>query len=260
MIDPATHTRRRFVALLAAAGFAGPAVAAGPAVPQVELPRLRELRDDQPESLHRWHLYEFPFETATVGQRISFVGRYDQKNDEVAPVCPPWITVGRTEKPPPGKDRVDTLQTFAFQAARLEGLDEDRLAHVSGTIALPDPPAKDNPADRPPFRLTEVRGEAIRLSKTLAAMEQSVPAIVEASAARVKALCGKSGLTYAFDPETLSWSWYHGSVAWTAICTPHPRYSRKPVPYATLSVLFDPAKGTATELILMHRIWQDPPD
>ncbi|QOV91175.1 hypothetical protein [Humisphaera borealis] len=264
--NPVTSRRtalRGMAALAAGAGHVWPALLAAETPPQVELPTLTDKVDPQPGSLHLWHLYEFPFENARVGERINIVARSKAGTNDLALLSPPWVTVSFDRQPPAGGERGATYQAFGFAAEAIKGIDDDGLVGVSGVIEVNRPELSTDEKtakDLHIFRLSEVRGGPIRLKRSIRQMNDDVPGIVRASEGRLIDLCKRHSLKYDYDPKSLAWSWYAGRLAFTTICTKHPVFSFKPVPYATLSVLFDPAKGTAVELIFMRRTWQDPRD
>lgn len=109
---------------------------------------------------------------------------------------------------------------------------------------------------------------------------QPIKVVLEAKAARrvcveeirkvekqLREICKKEGLTYKFDPEkdrSLTGfgrnSWVDGRVVFTGLITPYPGFSFKPVPYAVVSVFFDPGTGKPEKIVFGRRMRQDPWD
>ncbi|MFM7109472.1 MAG: hypothetical protein ACKOZU_12920 [Planctomycetaceae bacterium] len=218
-----------------------------------ELP-LDVVEDLRPDALHAWHLYDHEGDSPTVGDRISLVGQFDVESRSVVLRQPPWLVVS----PEPRADRSRTRQVFAVGLAQApEGLDADGFMRVEGTLVAADPDPDDG--DRG-YRLDAARAEPIRLARPLAELEADVAGIVRGAEARLRTVCMEHELRHDFDPDPLGMSWHNGRIAFTARLSAHPGFSFKPVAYATVSVVFDPATGEADRLIVTRRLWADPPD
>lgn len=215
---------------------------------------IEVVKDPRPDALHAWHLYDHDGDSPTVGDRIACVGQYDAAARRVLLRQPPWLVVS----PEPGADRSRTRQVFSIGiAAAPDGLDADGFARFHGVLVAD----KANPdgGDRG-YRLDAAQAEPIRLARPLAALEADVAGIVRGSEAGLRAVCTTHDLRYDFDPDPMGMSWHGGRIAFTTRLSAHPGFSFKPVPYATVSVLFDPATGAADRLVVTRRFWADPPD
>lgn len=217
-------------------------------------PPIEVAEDPRPDALHAWHLYDHDGDSPSVGDRVTCVGQFDATSRRIVLRQPPWLIVS----PDPGADRRRTRQVFdvGLEVAP-DGLDADGFARFAGILVADEP----DPADGAPrYRLDAARAEPIRLGRPLADLEADVPGIVRDAEARLREVCAEHGLRYDFDPEPLGMSWQHGRIAFTARLSAHPGFSFTPVPYATVSVLFDPAKGAADGLVVTRRLWADPRD
>lgn len=212
------------------------------------------LEDPRPEALHAWHLYDHDGDSPVVGDRIRVVGQVDAASRRVMLRQPPWLVVS----PEPGAERIRNRQVFGLAlAARPVGLDADEFARLEGTLVVDEEALA---AGEPGYRLAAARVEPIRLARPLAALEADVAGIVEHEAPRLRAICAEHDLRYDYAPEPTGMSWHDGRIAFTARLSAHPGFSFKPVPYATVSVLYDPATGTADRLVVTRRLWADPRD
>jgi len=227
-------------------------------------PPISVIEDKTPGSLHRWHLYERIDATATVGDEISFVGRVEAACNEVRLEEPPWFTVAFSKEPPDGADRVPTYQAFSFQCDKLpEDIDATGFARFTAKVLVNRPDLSNDAKSRksiPVFRIEPVRVAPIRCRRALDDLKKSAAADIRAVEPRLRELCGRYNLRYDFDESKLSHSWYKGRVAFTSIATTHPVFSIKPLPYATISALYEPETGRLFGFVFTRRIWQDPPD
>ncbi len=236
-----------------------PAAAADAVSPPISI-----IEDKMPDSLHRWYLYERTDVTATVGDEISFVGRVEAASNEVHLEEPPWFTVAFSKESLGGADRAPTYQAFSFQCDKLpEDIDATGFARFTAKV-LANRPDLSNEAksqkDVPVFRIEPVKVVPIRCRRALDDLKKSAAADIRAVEPRLRELCGRYNLRYDFDESKLSRSWYKGCVAFTSIATTHPMFSVKPLPYATISALYEPETGRLSGFVFARRIWQDPPD
>jgi hypothetical protein len=219
--------------------------------------------DKTPGSLMRWHLYERLDETSVVGERITLVGQFDRDKKQILLASPPWLTVAFAGEKGANAEGIKTLQVFSFACDGLEGLDEVGFATFTGKIVehRPDLSAADKDRQRiPPLRLEVTKLQGIRSLRSPAELLKVAEDDIRKIEPQLRELCAKYELTYDFDPSKLSSSWFEGNVACTSIATKHPRFSFKPLPYATISVLYDPVTGKPTRYLFTRRIWQDPRD
>ncbi len=225
---------------------------------------IKELRVDRTDALSRWHLYEADDARAKDGGQVKFVGRFAKGDAQIRLISPPWMTVAFLHKPAPHETQNRTVQTFAFHCdTRPRDLDDVGYATFTGKIVMkqPDPAAGESFDERvPEFRIELLETAPIRCVTPPDELQKQAVAEVARAEARLRALCDKHQLEYAFDAKALSSSWYQGCIAFTSTVSKAPIYTRQPVPYATISVLFNPETGKATRLIFMHRIRQDPRD
>lgn len=78
---------------------------------------------------------------------------------------------------------------------------------------------------------------------------------------RLVKLCKANGLKYVPAPnDSAKVSWVDGKFAVSGLITPRPDFSMKPVPYATVTVCFDPETAKPNRLLFVKRIHQDPRD
>lgn len=228
-------------------------------IPKPDRARAAELlidvvEDAEPAALHAWHFYDHDGDSPTVGDRVALVGQFNAASRRVMLRQPPWLVVS----PEPGADPGRTRQVFSVGvAAAPDGLDADGFARFEGVLVA-DEPDPDDGARR--YRLDAARAEPIRLARPLAALEAEVVGIVRGEEARLRAICAEHGLRYDFDPAPMGTSWPDARIAFTARLSAHPGFSFKPVPYATVTVLFDPVSGRADRLVVTRRLWADPPD
>jgi len=227
-------------------------------------PPISVIEDKTPGSLHRWRLYERTDATATVGDEISFVGRVEAAGNEVRLEEPPWLTVAFSKEPPAGADRPPTYQAFSFQCDKLpEDIDATGFARFTAKVLVNRPDLSNDAKSRkniPVFRIELVKVAPIRCRRALDDLKKSAAADIRAVEPRLRELCGRYNLRYDFDESKLSHSWYKGCVAFTSIATTHPVFSIKPLPYATISALYEPETGRLSGFVFMRRIWRDPPD
>jgi hypothetical protein len=228
-------------------------LASGRPLPAVELP-IEVVADPEPGALRGWHLYVHDGDAPTVGDRVAVVGQYETATGRVMLRQPPWLTV----RPEPGAGRGRTRQVFSVGVGPApEGLDADGFVRCHGVLVA-DEPGPDG--DAPRYRLATVQTEPIRLARPIATLEADAPAVVEREAKRLRAICAAHGLRYDPAAEPLGMSWHRGRIAFTSRLSAQPPFSFKPVPYATVSVLYDPATGAAERLVVTRRMWADPPD
>lgn len=220
--------------------------------------------EKRPESLHLWHLYERLDETTRVGEKVTFVGRLRPQERKVSLHSPPWFIVGLTPETDPRKERSKTVQAFEFAVDVVPmGFDGEGFGTFTGTVGFHSPDLSTNDkldAGIPVFHLAVTKADAIPCKVPIHDLRKRAAVQVRQSEGAIRAVCERHGLTYAFDAERLAMSVYEGQLAFTSIVTRHPRFSFTPVPYATISVLFDPANGEPKRFILTRRIWQDPRD
>lgn len=215
---------------------------------------IEVLEDPRPDALHAWHLYDHDGGAPTAGDRVGCVGWWDAAMNRLDLRQPPWLVVS----PEPGADRSRSRQVFSVGlAAAPTGLDADGFVRVEGILVADDPEPAD---DSPRYRLEATRAAPIRLGRPLAELEADAAGVVRAEEARLRKVCAEHGLRYDFDPEPTGTSWYEGRIAFTARLSMHPGFSFEPVPYATVSVLYDPATGRADRLVVTNRLWADPRD
>lgn len=230
---------------------------------QCALP-IDEIEDKHPGSLRGWHLYQDNNARATVGDAISFIGQYQPESNRILFQQPPWITVAFASDKAKAGERPDTFQAFVVHPQPSPvGLEANGYARFKGVLKVNQPHLSTNYKDDrniPVFQVNLTEANAIRLAQPVDKLQQSCPAIVRQAEPRLREWCARNHLKYNFDASNLSMSWYHGRIAFTAPVTTYPRFSFTPVPYATLSVLFDPETGNPTGLIIQRRIWQDPHD
>jgi len=223
-----------------------------------------ETEDKTPGSLRGWHLYDLDNASAVLGDKLTFVGRYDAKEHSVSLLSPPWITVAFAREKKPGEDRILTWQVFAFQCEDAPaGVEDKGFVKITGQTALHRPeltPQQKYDQQINIFRIQIAEAEAVPCVRAIEQLEKDAVAEVRQAETRLKEICTKQNLTYNFAADSLSWSWYKDRLAFTTTVTTHPRFSFKPVSYATISVLFDPATGKATQLVFQRRVWQDPRD
>jgi len=222
------------------------------------------IEDKTPSSLYLWHLYERTDATATVGDEISFVGRVEAATKEVHLEDPPWFTVVFSKEPPAGADRAPTYQAFSFQCDKPpKGIDATGFARFTGKVLVNRPDLSIDAKSQkniPVFRIEPVKVVPIRCRHALDDLKKSAVADIRAVEPRLRELCGRYNLRYDFDESKLSRSWYKGCIAFTSIATTHPVFSTKPLPYATISALYEPETGRLSGFVFMRRIWRDPPD
>ena len=89
------------------------------AVADSKSPPINVIEDKTPDSLHRWHLYERTGATATVGNKISFVGRVEALSNGGHLEEPPWLTISFFKEPPAGASPAPTYQAFSFHCDKL---------------------------------------------------------------------------------------------------------------------------------------------
>jgi hypothetical protein len=236
-----------------------------PAVTAVAmLPTICVAEEKTPDSLHLWHLYEPTDVTAAVGDEISFVGRVEYTGNKVHLENPPWFMVAFSKEESFESDRAKTYQVFSFQYGKLpEVLDVHSFARFTAKVLVNRPDLSiDEKSQRniPLFSVEPVKTTLVRFGRPFDDLKKSATIDIRTIEPRLRELCGRYNLSYDFDANKLSYSWYRGSVAFTSIVTRHPVFSLKPVPYATISALYEPETGRLSGFVFMRRIWQDPPD
>ena len=225
-----------------------------PGSARTEAPPIDVVEDSRPDALHAWHLYDHDGDSPTVGDRVTLVGQFDPASRSVLLRQPPWLMVS----PAPGAEPSRARQIFSVGLADPpHGLDADGFMRVEATLVAADPDPDDG---APRYRLDGARVEPIRLARPVAALAADVAGAVRGAEARLRALCAEQGLRYDFDPEPTGMSWHDGRIAFTARLSAHPGFSFKPVPYATVSVLFKPTTGRVDRIIVTRRLWADPRD
>jgi len=227
-------------------------------------PAISVIEDETPDNLQLWRLYERTDAVARVGDEISFVGRGEAKGHEVHLEEPPWFTVAFSKEPSKDAGLTRTYQVFSLQCDKLpEDIDTAGFIRITAKVLVNRPALSDDAKSRkniPIFRIEPVRITPIRCRRTLEDLKKSSVADIRAVEPRLRELCSRYNLMYDFDESKLSHSWYKGYVAFTSIVTAHPVFSRQPMPYATISALYDPETGRLSGFVFTRRIWQDPPD
>jgi hypothetical protein len=233
-------------------------------VAETKMPGINVIEDETPGSLHLWHLYERTDATAAVGDEISFVGKVEDFNSEVRLEDPPWITIAVFSENLTETDRVQTFQAFSFQYDK-QPMDIDLAGFVRFTAKLlVNRSDLSNEAKSrmsvPLFRIEPVKVVPIRCGRSLGDLKKAAAADIHAMEPSFRELCNKYNLRYNFDESKLSRSWYKGQIAFTSIATTHPVFSIRPIPYATISALYEPETGRLSGFVFTRRVWQDPPD
>jgi len=109
------------------------------------------------------------------------------------------------------------------------------------------------------LKLIETRPLKVTLDEKTA--HQAYRDLVVKAEQRLQDTCKGEGLTFQFDPKApLRTTWLDEQMVVSGLITARPDYSRKPVPYATASVFFDPGTGKPQRITVVLRVHQDPPD
>lgn len=250
---------RMGILLVTAVGMVGAPLCGAEEPPPIS---IEALRNDRADALSRWHLYEGEGARAEDGGRVTFVGRFAKGATEIDLESPPWMTVAFSHRRNPDETQTRTVQTFAFHCdMRPRDLDAVGYAAFTGKIVIKRPAAGEEFDEwAPKFRIDLLETAPIPCVTPPDELRKQAAAEVARAEERLRALCDKHQLEYAFDANALSSSWYQGCIAFTSTVSRTPVYTRTPVPYATISVLFNPQTGKATRLLFMHRIRQDPRD
>ena len=234
-----------------------------PAAGPTELP-IQVVDNGENGSLSLWHLYEREHATAVVGNEITFVGRVEPGKTEIQFKSPPWLTVAFSAEKKPGDGGSDTCQEFTLQSAeRPHDLDAIGFAEFTGKVQVNRPELSSHEKyDKgiPVFRIALTRAKPIHCAKSPEQLLKDAVADLRQAEPRLRELCKQNQLEYAPDESKFASSWYQGCIACTTILSKHPGFSFAPVPYATISVLYNPETGKPARFIFMRRIWQDPRD
>lgn len=229
-----------------------------------KLPAISVVEDTTPDSLHLWHLYERTDATATVGNVIGFVGRVEAAGNEVRLEDLPWLTVAFSKEPSAGADRTETYQAFSFQCDKLpKDIDVTGFVRFTAKVLINRLDASNDAESRKNIQVLSIEPitvTPIRCRRSLDDLKKSSVTDIRVVEPRLRELCSEYNLMYDFDESRLAPSWYKGYVAFTSIVTAHPLFSLKPVPYATISALYDPETGQLSRFVFTRRIWRDPPD
>jgi hypothetical protein len=109
------------------------------------------------------------------------------------------------------------------------------------------------------LELTETRPIEVNLDEKTA--HSAYCHLIVKAAKRLIDICKGEELTFRFDAdEPLRTTWIEEEMVVSGLITPRPDYSRKPLPFATASVFFDPRTGKPRRLTVVRRVHQDPPD
>lgn len=163
-----------------------------------------------------------------------------------------------------GRPNATTQQCFTI---RPDKKPSEGIAQFTGTLHLNRPDLNYHQREKQKlhhfnFKLTDAK--PIRVKLTEAEMQKQFISEIEKASKALQQLCENKNLKYQFNPKTLiqkvRLSWLDGQQIASALITPRPRYSRNPVPYATVSIPFDPATGQPKRIIFVQRIHQDPRD
>jgi hypothetical protein len=227
-------------------------------------PPISVIEDKTPDSLHLWHLHERTDATATVGDEISFIGQVEAAGNEVRLEEPPWLTVAISKEPPAGANHAPAYQLSSFPCDQLpKSIDATGFVRFTAQLLVNRPDLSNDAKSRkniPLLRIEPVKIEPIPCRRTVADLKKSAAADIRAIEPRLRELCGRYNLRYDFDESKLARSWYQGQMAFTSIASTHPLFSTEPLPYATISALYEPVTGQLSGFVFTRRIWQDPPD
>jgi hypothetical protein len=228
-----------------------------------ELP-ISVTEDKNPGSLHLWHLYERTDATAAVGDEITVVGRIPAGESQILLEAPPWLTVAFSKEKKHGADRPGTFQAFSLQCEeRPKDLDTTGFATMTGRVLVNRPELSADvkyQQNIPVFRMEVSKVTPLHCRRSLDELQKAAAAGIRSADGRIRKLCASHGLQYEFDDSKLSHSWYQGLIAFTSIVSKHPVFSFRPVPYATISVLYKLETGELTGFVFTRRVWQDPHD
>ena len=111
------------------------------------------------------------------------------------------------------------------------------------------------------FNLRLAKAQPIRLKLTEAEAKRQFAVELTQAGPRLAKLCEKADLDFipkANGPTFISW--VDGQLAVSGLITPRPNFSMKPVPYATVTICFDPETAKPLRIIFVKRIHQDPRD
>lgn len=113
----------------------------------------------------------------------------------------------------------------------------------------------------PVFKIALKSVKLIHVERYPNLLQEDFPGIVKKAEPRLRGLCQKYHLRYQLgEKEDTAASWYANCIAITCLATAKPPFSFAPVPYATVTVLFEPATGKPKGIMFVRRSHQDPRD
>lgn len=160
-----------------------------------------------------------------------------------------------------GRANATMQQCFTMRPGRKPA---EGIAQFTGTLRLNRPDLNYHQREKQKlhhfnFKLTDAK--PIHLKLTEAEMRKRFATEIAKAKNALQQLCAQRNLKFQFDPKAATRvTWVDGQMAVSALITPRPRYSRQPVPYATVSICFDPATGQLKRTIFVQRVHQDPRD
>jgi len=160
-----------------------------------------------------------------------------------------------------GKPNASLQQCFTMKPDKAPAAG---VAHFTGTVQLNRPDLHYHQREEQKwhhFNLQHAKAQPIRVKLTEADARRQFTAELTKAGPRLAKLCEQAGLEFiskANGPTFISW--VDGQLAVSGLITPRPNFSMKPVPYATVTLCFDPETTQPQRILFVKRIHQDPRD
>ena len=138
------------------------------------------------------------------------------------------------------------------------------VARFTGTLHLNRPDLQYHQREKQNlhhFNLKLADAMPIKLNLTEVGARRQFATELTKAGPRLAKLCEQAGLDFipkANGPTFISW--VDGQLAVSGQITPRPNFSMKPVPYATVTLCFDPETTQPQRILFVKRIHQDPRD